>query len=71
MQGNTALHFAVEARSLAVARLLVDHGANLMVVNEAGMTPYALAEKDLCASEPGSVIQDIKNLLQLPLSSKL
>jgi hypothetical protein len=43
--GWTPLHYAVNGSHQGCARLLVQHGANLMVANEQDCTPYRLAVK--------------------------
>ena len=41
--GDTPLHWAVSERNLAVVRLLLDHNANVMAVNQRGDTPASLS----------------------------
>lgn len=41
---RTPLHFAVQNKSTAAVRLILDHGdANLTIEDDSGRTPYALA----------------------------
>ena len=44
--GDTALHYAVMSENEAVAQLLVSNGADVNATNEAGETPWQLAESE-------------------------
>ncbi|EGD81320.1 hypothetical protein PTSG_13176 [Salpingoeca rosetta] len=42
--GDTLLHIACKYSQLAIANLLLEHGANAVIENDEGETPYDLAE---------------------------
>ncbi|MCF7957956.1 MAG: ankyrin repeat domain-containing protein [Phycisphaerae bacterium] len=43
--GNTALHYAMEKGQAAVAKLLIDNGADVGICNQAGKTPLEMTKE--------------------------
>lgn len=60
LQGNTPLMSAIKAKNDRAAVLLIQHGANLTTVNQAGETAFTLAQQFL----PNSATSRVLSVLQ-------